>query len=224
MVGDNVLMGSSERSSKGTEYIRHVIDYYRNRSKVYDHGLRKNRIPKALREVAWEMSEVKPGEAVLDLCTGTGLSAAWFAKSGAKVTGIDLSEDMLLIARAKYRDIEFIAMDAAAVHYPDKSFDIVNIQMGLHDMPIPIIGKVLSEIKRLARRTVVIAEPCPPKNRFGKIIYRYIAYREFKEASDWIGYTNFDLRKAILESGLRIEAERSVSRGVYRVYRCRPAH
>jgi ubiquinone/menaquinone biosynthesis C-methylase UbiE len=212
---------SGDRSSHGAEYIQHVIDYYHERSKVYDQGLRRNIIPKALRSVAWELSEVKPGEEVLDLCTGTGQSAAWFARSGAKVTGIDLSEDMLSIASAKHQDIEFRAMDAAAVDYPDKSFDIVNIQMGLHDMPIPIIAKVLGEINRLARRVVVISEPCPPKNRLLKVIYRYAAIREFKEASDWIGYTNLDLRKAIRESGLHIEAERSFN-GIYIVYRCRP--
>ena len=58
-----------------------------------------------LRQAAVKMAQVKKGDKFLDICTGTGEVAAWFVREGAKVIGIDLSPDMLKVARSKYPTI-----------------------------------------------------------------------------------------------------------------------
>ena len=52
------------------------------------------------------------GKAVLDLGCGYGKSCVEFLKLGAShVTGVDISEKMLSIAKAETTDIEYLWMD-----------------------------------------------------------------------------------------------------------------
>src|SRR3989304_8730981 len=66
---------------------------------------------------AIETMHIKPGDKILDVGVGTGLSLPLFQKN-CSVTGIDLSTDMLKEARKKVdtfglRHIALIEMDAA---------------------------------------------------------------------------------------------------------------
>ena len=66
---------------------------------------------------------------VLDLGTGTGYVASIVAELGHRVTGLDLSEKMLAVARAKALDarleVSFETGDAVAPPLPAASFDVV---------------------------------------------------------------------------------------------------
>ena len=46
-----------------------------------------------------EFAEIKPGEIVLDVGTGTGVVAITAARAGASVTGLDLTPALLDVAR-----------------------------------------------------------------------------------------------------------------------------
>jgi ubiquinone/menaquinone biosynthesis C-methylase UbiE len=117
----------------------------------------------------------------------------------------------------------FKVMDASTLQFPDGSFDVVNIQLGLHDLPAQLLRKTLAEMKRVAHRVVVITEPHPPKNRLLKVLFRYLMLLEFFEASDWKAYTQLNLENEIHNSGLQIETMRSLVLGLVRVYRCTTA-
>ena len=58
---------------------------------------------------------LKPGESVLDLCCGQGRHSIALANTGIRVTGVDLSEEMLAIARGSSRHMttppQFIQAD-----------------------------------------------------------------------------------------------------------------
>ncbi len=54
----------------------------------------------------------KNGERILDLGCGTGQLTNELKKSGAEVTGIDNSPEMIAKAKASYPDIEFLVKDA----------------------------------------------------------------------------------------------------------------
>lgn len=60
---------------------------------------------------------------ILDLGCGTGRHASLLQKMGFKVTGIDLSEDMLKIARKKSPKSTFIQMDFCRPKFDKNSFD-----------------------------------------------------------------------------------------------------
>ncbi len=72
------------------------------------------------------------GAKVLDLGTGTGFLALGLASRGFRVTGIDISEKMLEIARTKARDmnleVEFVCMAADEPDFIPGSFDAVVVR------------------------------------------------------------------------------------------------
>jgi len=66
---------------------------------------------------------------VLDVGTGTGRAALLLARGGARVTGVDASEEMLGVARQRATEelvsVRFVRGDAHALEFKDRSFDVV---------------------------------------------------------------------------------------------------
>ena len=73
----------------------------------------------------------QPGEFVLDLGCGDGVLTERIAAAGARVVGIDASEDM--VAAARQRGIEAHVADAQSLAY-DRQFDAVFSNAALHWM------------------------------------------------------------------------------------------
>jgi ubiquinone/menaquinone biosynthesis C-methylase UbiE len=82
-----------------------------------------------------EAAALRPGERVLDVACGTGLIARLAAErvgSSGTVTGLDLSQDMINVARVvSPSDIRWHVGDAASLPFADDSYDAVLCQMGL---------------------------------------------------------------------------------------------
>ena len=100
------------------------------------------------------VARVRPGERVLDLATGTGITAIAARERGAQVTGVDLTPELLEVARRKaqdagYTDIEFREGDAENLPFADGSFDVVLSTCG--HMFAPDQEKVASELARVTR-------------------------------------------------------------------------
>jgi ubiquinone/menaquinone biosynthesis C-methylase UbiE len=98
---------------------------------------------------------IKPGERILDIGTGTGHLAFDIAveTGGAnEFVGVDISEDMLAIARERCADYSAIKFETSNVYdlpFPNESFDVVNsVQVFeyLDDVP-----KALAEAYRVLR-------------------------------------------------------------------------
>lgn len=81
---------------------------------------------------------------VLDVACGTGDMAVSLVERGCTVTGVDISEEMLAIARQKAPIVTFMIADAEHLPFPDASFDavtcafgvrnFVHLEQGLHEM------------------------------------------------------------------------------------------
>ena len=93
--------------------------------------------------------KVSAGERVLDVGTGPGLVAARAADRGARVIGIDFSEDMLAEARRLHPETEFRAGSADALPFGDSEFDVVVGNFVLHHTGQP--DRVLQEAFRVLR-------------------------------------------------------------------------
>jgi 2-polyprenyl-3-methyl-5-hydroxy-6-metoxy-1,4-benzoquinol methylase len=80
-----------------------------------------------------EFAQIRPGEKVLDVGTGTGVVAITAARAGASVTGVDLTPALLDAARENSRianlDIGWLEGDAENLPVPDQ-FDVVVSQFG----------------------------------------------------------------------------------------------
>ena len=146
-----------------SSYQRHILYHYNRFAHLYDLGewLRHGTRQKALHLSGW-----KPGERVLDLCTGTGILARTFASQGANVTGVDIARGMLKRASAKGKgmDATWVEMDATCLAFPDRSFEVSVLSLALHHMPVPVQQAVLYESCRVTCRCVVIIEPDIPVN------------------------------------------------------------
>jgi ubiquinone/menaquinone biosynthesis C-methylase UbiE len=99
---------------------------------------------------------VAPGMRVLDIATGTGLSAE--AALGAvgpagHVTAADVSPAMIAKARERLAHVPNVSIsveDGQALPFPDESFDAVLCNLGLMFFPDPVRG--LIEFRRVLRR------------------------------------------------------------------------
>jgi SAM-dependent methyltransferase len=86
------------------------------------------RIESASEELV-DASDIRPGQDVLDVATGTGNAAILAARSGANVTGLDLTPELFDAARRRMAEagveIELIEGDAEELPFEGDSFDRV---------------------------------------------------------------------------------------------------
>jgi arsenite methyltransferase len=103
----------------------------------------------------FSLGRLEPGERVLDLGSGAGtdsLVAAQMVGAEGRVTGVDMTPEMLTKARAAAAEmgaanVEFIESEAEHLPFPDGSFDVV-ISNGVIDL-IPDKDAVFSELHRV---------------------------------------------------------------------------
>ena len=98
-------------------------------------------------------AEVRAGERVLDVATGTGeaalLTVPEVGRTGM-VVGTEISTAMLEAARARLSDsFQAVTSDGQLLAFRDASFDAVICQLGLMFFPEPIRG--LAEFRRVLR-------------------------------------------------------------------------
>ena len=109
-------------------------------------------IAEALPHAALAAAGDVAGRAVLDVATGTGNVALLAAQRGAVVTGLDLVDDLLEVARDRTADLELTVTwdegDAEALPYADGSFDVVTSAVGVQFAPRADV--VASELRRVA--------------------------------------------------------------------------
>lgn len=89
---------------------------------------------------------------ILDVACGTGQNVPLFAPN-SEITAVDLSPKMLELARRNAIEhglnVNFAAMDAEELEFPDGSFDTVVSTLSTCTFPNPV--KALQEIKRVCR-------------------------------------------------------------------------
>lgn len=80
-------------------------------------------------------AKLRAGISVLELGCGTGLFSAKFAETGALVTGIDISPELIEIARKKVKNAKFVCGRFEDAGFPEK-FDAVVGSSVLHHLNI----------------------------------------------------------------------------------------
>jgi ubiquinone/menaquinone biosynthesis C-methylase UbiE len=141
------------------EMVDHLVDFFDRIAPVYDAwaGGQHARIAARLVELAAPAKH----EHVLDVGTGTGLVAHLVAPrvSPGTVLGIDLSENMLSIARAKKsRNVQFLGMAAEHLVFRPETFDLVTMGETLAYLADPTTA--LEEAHRVLRPGGRLAVSC----------------------------------------------------------------
>jgi demethylmenaquinone methyltransferase/2-methoxy-6-polyprenyl-1,4-benzoquinol methylase len=128
--------------------------------------------------------ELRPGQRVLDLAAGTGVSTAELRRSGAEAIACDFSLGMLQAGRAnRHRgEVPFVAGDALHLPFADAVFDAATISFGLRNVADP--NAALCELARVVRPggRLVICEFSRPT--FAPFRFVYLNY--LMRALPWI--------------------------------------
>lgn len=102
---------------------------------------------------------------VLDIACGTGEFERMVLseKPTQQMVGVDISEEMLAIARQKlhsYSNVSFQAGSASVLPFPDQSFDVIVSANAFHYFDDPVTA--LAEVKRVLKTNgkVVILDWC----------------------------------------------------------------
>jgi SAM-dependent methyltransferase len=100
-----------------------------------------------------ELVDPRAGESVLDVGTGSGGLALLAARTGARVTGIDVADDGIERARTRAAeadlDIRFDVGDAQSLPYGDAAFDVVVSSFGV--IFAPDHRRAARELARVSR-------------------------------------------------------------------------
>jgi demethylmenaquinone methyltransferase/2-methoxy-6-polyprenyl-1,4-benzoquinol methylase len=118
------------------------------------------------RERAADLAGLEPGGSALDVACGTGDLAVELERrvgESGRVVGLDFSERMLELARAKAPGIRFEAGNALDLPYADGEFDAVTVGFGARNFSD--LGKGLREMARVTRPggKVVVLEITTPQ-------------------------------------------------------------
>jgi demethylmenaquinone methyltransferase / 2-methoxy-6-polyprenyl-1,4-benzoquinol methylase len=117
---------------------------------VYD---AMNRIMTAGLDQRWRRETaravVRPGDAVLDACCGTGDLALAAAREGGRVTGLDFSQRMLERARRKAPGLEWVEGDMLALPFSDGAFDAATVGFGVRN--VDDLDRGVAELRRVLR-------------------------------------------------------------------------
>jgi ubiquinone/menaquinone biosynthesis C-methylase UbiE len=132
------------------EMIDHLVDFFDRIAPSYDSwaGGQHERVAARLVDVA----APQKGEQVLDVGTGTGLVAHLVAPrvSPGSVIGIDLSDNMLALARSKKsKNVQFLGMAAERLVFKPETFDLVTMGEALAYLSDPT--DALAEAHRVLR-------------------------------------------------------------------------
>jgi SAM-dependent methyltransferase len=104
-------------------------------------------------ELLCEAVDLRPGQRVLDVATGSGNAALAAARRYGEVTGIDYVPSLLKRGReravAEGLQVDFREGDAESIPFPDASFDVVLSSVGA--MFAPDQEKAAAELLRVCR-------------------------------------------------------------------------
>ena len=135
---------------------RRVQRYGWDKAALYYEGFWHEQL-KPAQDLLMGLAQLKKGETVLDIASGTGLvsfKAMQQVGDEGFVLGTDISDKMVEIAngiaeKKNYKNIRFERMDAEELKIPDNNFDVALCALGLMYMPDPL--KALKEIYRILK-------------------------------------------------------------------------
>jgi len=156
---------------------KQVVEMFSKISPTYDllnHLLSFN-IDKVWRKKAVSLLE---GNIFLDVATGTGDVLIEMKRSyeGSRLYGVDLSLDMLRIAKEKIPNANFVCAPAESLPFRNEVFDGITIAFGLRNVVDRI--SALYEFKRVLKKggKVVILEFNRPVNKFFGKLYEFYSF------------------------------------------------
>jgi phosphatidylethanolamine/phosphatidyl-N-methylethanolamine N-methyltransferase len=161
------------------------------------------------RKAVLQALRLRPGERVLEVGVGTGLSLPLYPRE-VSITGIDVSSEMLekarrRVARQRLANVEaLLEMDAERMSFADASFDKVVAMYVVSVVERP--DRLLAELHRVCRPhgEIFLVNHVRSDNRFIAAVEKGLA-----RFSDKLGFRpDFELRDMVADAGELTELSR----------------
>jgi SAM-dependent methyltransferase len=171
---------------------------------------------------------IKSSDRVIDIACGTGSLSMALSGKAMHVTGIDLSEEMIAAAMRSVRktgikNVIFQTRDASDMaDYKDQEFDVAITSMAVHQFDAQLAAEILMEMKRIARKVIIVDYNHPMPRGFSRAVAYGIEmiakgdhYRNFRVYMDKGGINYF-----INQAGLFLESRIIKGDGVFVIGVC----
>jgi len=156
------------------------------------------------RRVKMLSEHLRLGMTVLELGCGTGHFTRELARSGADIVAVDVSPELLAMAREGYPapNVRYEVQNASALTYPNAVFDSVVGSSVLHHLEI---NEALHEIYRVLRvgGTIYFTEPNMLNPQIA--IQKNVPWvkRKLGDSPDETAFFRWPLRRLLRETGFR---------------------
>ena len=186
-------------------------------------------VDKVETDLAFKLLEVEDGMNILDAGCGTGNFSIKLAERGCNVTGVDISDEMLKIARNKAVklnfDIEFFNMNFKNLPFEDDTFDaVISISaFEFADAPAEILQELLRVVKKGGQVLIGTIAGNSSWSRlyhsedFSSTVFKYAEFRTLDEIKNWNSEKLADWGECLFvspldkEDNFNYEAEKNLS-------------
>ncbi|MDD3296613.1 MAG: methyltransferase domain-containing protein [Candidatus Omnitrophica bacterium] len=161
----------SESKKRYSQEVSQMNFFKKNKDK-YEEAIVDSNFYKALCEVTfsgWAKRKIKKKDLVLDAGCGTGIQSLVLAKNGIRTIGIDISEEMLLIAKDKADSaglssfVDFIMASAERLPFKNDTFDACVLYGVLHHLSNP--QNALIDVSKKIKNKGLVYTLDPHKSR-----------------------------------------------------------
>lgn len=192
---------------------KNAQNIYNQQALCYAEQANANRKLLDTRKLVYSLLTPVTYKKILSIGCGEGTECVLFAENGAKVVGIDSSNELIALAKQKYSQlaIDFLVMDYEETSFEEMTFDgIISIMSIMYKADLT---KVLLELKRLLKPhgTMVIVVPHPVRKMIKYANFDYFASGLHNET--WENVTRYNYYRTIEEyyrlikaSGLSVES------------------
>ena len=111
---------------------------------------------------------------ILDVGCGHGFVHPLLMAAGHDVTGVEIAEQVLSIARTANPDVQYLPYDGTTLPFADASFDVVTAMCVIHHVPVPQWQAFSRELRRMLRPGgVIVIFEHNPLNPVVRYLFKY---------------------------------------------------